>query len=216
MLYLVISSLPTLWEERYNMPKGVASLNYLALVGSLIGAQLCGPVADAIHKHLRKKHGFENGKGLPEFRIPLMIPASILNAAGIFLFGWSAQAKLHWIVPDVSSLSSIDTISADIAKQIGIALFGGANMICYLLIQIYLVDTYTRYSASASAAACFLRSIAALTFPLFAPYLFQNLGYGWGCTVLGSICVCLGIPAPILLWKFGARLRACSLYAAHD
>jgi MFS family permease len=102
MLYLIISSLPTVWEKRYGMSKGVASLNYLALVGSLIGAQLCGPIADAVHRRLRKKHGFSDEKGLPEFRIPLMIPASILNAAGIFLFGWSVQAKMHWIVPDVS------------------------------------------------------------------------------------------------------------------
>jgi hypothetical protein len=78
---------------------------------------------------------------------------------------------------------------------------------------MYLVDTYTRYSASASAATAFLRSLAALTFPLFAPYLFKDIGYGWGCTILGSVCVCLGIPAPILLWKFGARLRARSSYA---
>lgn len=72
-------------------------------------------------------------------------------------------------------------------------------MVCYLSIQMYLVDTYTRYAASASAASCFLRSIAALTFPLFAPSLFEKLGYGMGCTVLGSICLGLGIPAPILL-----------------
>lgn len=40
-----------------------------------------------------------------------------------------------------------------------------------------------------------------------APYLFQDLGYGWGGTVLASIAVVIGIPAPILLWKFGERLR---------
>jgi MFS family permease len=103
MLYLVISSLPTLWEKRYGMSKSVASLNYLALIGSFVGAQLCGPIADRIHRHFRKNNGCTNNNGLPEFRIPLMIPASVLNATGIFLFGWSAQARLHWIIPDVSS-----------------------------------------------------------------------------------------------------------------
>lgn len=80
-------------------------------------------------------------------------------------------------------------------------------MICYLSIQMYLVDTYTRYAASASAASCFLRSIAALTFPLFAPGLFEKSGYGVGCSVLGCVCLGLGIPGPILLWKVGVRFR---------
>lgn len=87
-------------------------------------------------------------------------------------------------------------------------------MICYLSIQMYLVDTYTRYAASASAVACFLRSIAALTFPLFAPALFEKLGYGRGCTVLGSITLGLGLPAVILLWRYGAHLRGLSGFVA--
>jgi hypothetical protein len=35
-----------------------------------------------------------------------------------------------------------------------------------------------------------------------------------GSTVLGCICACLGIPATIVLWKFGAKIRAISKYAA--
>ncbi|KAF2668935.1 MFS multidrug transporter [Microthyrium microscopicum] len=199
MLYLIISSLPKLWEETYGMSKSMASLNYLALVGSLIGAQCCGPLTDAIHRRLRKRYGFGDGKGLPEFRIPLMVPATGISAAGIFIFGFSAQAKLHWIVPDI-----------------GIALFGGGSMVSYLCIQMYMVDTYTRYAASASAASAFLRSLAAFVFPLFAPYLFQRLHYDLGCAVLGSIAVGLGIPAPILLYFYGPRLRKCSSYAAGE
>lgn len=87
-------------------------------------------------------------------------------------------------------------------------------MISYQCIQVYLVDTYTRYSASASAASAFLRSLAAFGFPLFAPSLFETLEYGWGCSALGLVAVVLGIPAPFLFWSFGARIRARSLFAA--
>ncbi|KAE9982181.1 hypothetical protein EG328_011093 [Venturia inaequalis] len=209
MLYLIISSLPTLWEERYGMAKGTASLNYLALLGSVIGSTIFGPSIDSFYRYLTQRNinnrsdidslasekgdTSNNQEGVPEYRLPLMVPASLISAGGIFLFGWSAQAKMHWIVPDI-----------------GIALFTAASVICYLSIQMYLVDTYTRYAASASAASCFLRSIAALTFPLFAPGLFERLGYGMGCSVLGCVCLGLGIPAPILLWRVGARLRARS------
>jgi hypothetical protein len=81
---------------------------------------------------------------------------------------------------------------------------------------MYIVDTYPRYTASASSASTILRSLSAFAFPLFAPSLFENLGYGMGGTVIGCISACLGIPAAILLWKFGAKIRAISKYAAGD
>jgi hypothetical protein len=77
-----------------------------------------------------------------------------------------------------------------------------------------MVDTYTRYAASALAAGAFLRSIAGFGFPLFAPYMYDALHYGWGNSVLAFIGIAIGIPAPVFLWKYGANLRARSTYAA--
>lgn len=45
-------------------------------------------------------------------------------------------------------------------------------------------------------------------------YMYQKLDYGWGNSLLGFIAIAIGIPAPFLLWKFGAKLRARSQYAA--
>jgi hypothetical protein len=102
MLYLLISSFPSLWEGRYNMRAGMASLNYISLaLGSLIGAQICGPLTDAIYRRLKSRY---KSPGLPEFRIPLMVPASFVSSCGIFLYGWSAEAKVHWLVPNASSV----------------------------------------------------------------------------------------------------------------
>ena len=80
--------------------------------------------------------------------------------------------------------------------------------------QSYLVDTYSRFAASAMGAAAFLRSLAGFGFPLFASYMYKALGLGWGNSLLGFIALGLGIPAPLLLWKYGERLRARSTYAA--
>ena len=87
-------------------------------------------------------------------------------------------------------------------------------MITYQCNQTYLIDVYTRYAASASAASAFLRSLAAFSFPLFVPYLFRDLGYGWGASVLGLVAVVLGIPAPFVFWKYGQRLRKKSTFAS--
>ena len=102
LLYLLISSFPKLWEIRYGFPKSIASLHYLALLGSLIGSQISGRLTDRLYICLLKRYGIEDAKALPEFRIPPMIPAAILSTIGLFLFGWSAQLKLLWILPDVS------------------------------------------------------------------------------------------------------------------
>ena len=59
-----------------------------------------------------------------------------------------------------------------------------------------------------------LRSLAGFGFPLFAPYMYRALDYGWGNTLLAGIAVALGIPAPWALWVFGRRLRERSRFAA--
>jgi hypothetical protein len=103
VIYLLISGFPALWEVRYGFSKGEASLNYIALaLGSLIGVNICGPATDAIYAYLKKLYGISvDQPGLPEFRVPLMLPAAVLSPCGIFLFAWSAEAKLHFLVPDV-------------------------------------------------------------------------------------------------------------------
>ena len=61
-----------------------------------------------------------------------MIPATIFISAGLFWYGWSAQAKTHWIVP-----------------ILGNVLVGFGYLPVVLCIQTYLVDAYENYSASA-------------------------------------------------------------------
>jgi hypothetical protein len=80
--------------------------------------------------------------------------------------------------------------------------------------QTYIVDSYTTYAASGVAAAVVLRSLAGFGFPLFAPYLYEVLGYGWGNSLLGFLAIGIGIPAPFLFWFYGERLRAKSTFAA--
>lgn len=62
------------------------------------------------------------------------------------------------------------------------------------------------------AATTLSRSIASFLFPILAPALYNRLDYGWGNTLLAGIAVIIGIPAPIILYRYGARLRAKSPY----
>lgn len=75
-----------------------------------------------------------------------------------------------------------------------------------MCIQIYLVDSYIRYAASVVAAITVLRSIVGALLPLAGLSLYNELGYGWGNSVLAFISMPLAI-VPVLFWKFGAKIR---------
>ena len=52
---------------------------------------------------------------------------------------------------------------------------------------------------TALAAATFLRSLAGFGFPLFAPTMYNALGYGKGDTILAVAAIVLGCPACVKL-----------------
>ncbi|KAL8832154.1 MAG: hypothetical protein Q9191_000427 [Dirinaria sp. TL-2023a] len=196
VVYLVLTTLPILWTTRYHESIGIAGLNYISLgIGYLIGTQSTARINDVIYQLLKERRG--EGVGRPEFRLPLLVPGSIFVPLGIFCYGWSAQAHLHWIIPNV-----------------GLAIFGVGMKVATQCTQTYAVDTYPLYAASAGAANTFLRSLAGFSFPLFAPYMYDRLDYGWGSSLIAFLAIILGVPAPFVLWKHGPRLRAKSQFAA--
>ncbi|PWY75800.1 putative efflux pump antibiotic resistance protein [Aspergillus eucalypticola CBS 122712] len=196
-MYLVLSTFPSLWTspEYYNESTGIGGLNYISLgLGFWLGSQICAPLNDRIYRRLKGKN---NGVGKPEFRVPLLFVGAFLIPAGLFIYGWTAQTHCHWIAPNI-----------------GACLYGMGNIISFQCLQTYIVDSYTRFAASALAAVACMRSLAGFGFPLFAPYMYQALDYGWGNSLLAFIAIALGAPAPVFLWKFGEKLRKMSTYAA--
>ncbi|KAL6817222.1 major facilitator superfamily domain-containing protein [Trichoderma sp. SZMC 28015] len=195
-LYLVLATFPTIWTEWYGESVSIGGLNYLSIaIGSFMGLILNFFFIDRIYRNLKTKN---NGVGRPEFRMPTMFIGSIMVSIGLFWYGWSVQARLHWIMPNI-----------------GVAILSAGTMGCLQGMQTYTVDSYPTYAASAMAACALLRSLAGFGFPLFAPYLYRDLGYGWGTSILAFISIGIGIPAPFIFWVFGEKLRAMSRYAAN-
>jgi len=71
---------------------------------------------------------------------------------------------------------------------------------------MYLVDTYTRYSASALAANTILRSVVGAVLPLAGQPMYDALGLGWGNSVLAFFALTF-ISLPWLFFKYGEKLR---------
>ncbi|TIA01842.1 MFS multidrug transporter [Aureobasidium pullulans] len=195
LMYLVLSTFPGLWTGIYGESTGIGGLNYISLgLGFFLGTQIGAPFNDYFYRRLKKQN---NNVGRSEFRVPLMFPGSVLIPIGLFIYGWTAEYKTHWIGPNI-----------------GAAIFSAGNILVFQSCQTYIIDSYQRYAASAVASTTVLRSLAGFGFPLFAPSMYSVLGYGWGNSVLGFIAVGLGLPAPFILWKFGERLRARSKFAS--
>lgn len=120
-----------------------------------------------------------------------MIPGIVLIPAGLFWYGWAAEKLAPWAVVDV-----------------GAAVFGCGIILSTQAMQQYVMESFREHVASAVAASQFLRSIFGFCFPLFAPALYNSLGYGWGNSTIAFVFLALGMPGPFMLWMFGAKLRA--------
>ena len=188
-LFFVLASYASLWTSRYHQSVATSGLHYLALViGYTFAAQGGARITDKIWQHLKRKAG---GSTAPEYRVPLMLPGTILIPIGLIWYGWAGQAHAHWAVVDV-----------------GTGVFGFGTILSTQAMQQYVIESYPEQVASATAASQFLRSVFGFGFPLFAPALYTSLGYGWGNTTIALVFLALGVPGPFLLWVFGAKLRA--------
>ena len=73
-------------------------------------------------------------------------------------------------------------------------------------IGTYLVDSFTKYAASAMAANTVLRSLGGALLPLCGQRMYDTLGYGWGNSLLAFIAIAMIVPV-FLLMKNGERIR---------
>ncbi|KAM0472853.1 hypothetical protein ACHAPX_008530 [Trichoderma viride] len=195
--YLILSTFASLWANEYHESPGIAGLNYISLgLGFFLGAQICAPLQDRIYAALKRRYVPDGGPGRPEFRVPMLIPGAVFLPVGILIYSWTAEAHTHWIGPNI-----------------GAVVFGASIIIGFQCIQGYMVDSYTRYAASAVSAVTVLRSLAGFGFPLFAPAMYNKLEYGIGGTVLAAAAIGIGWPSPIFLWFYGPKLRAMSKFA---
>ncbi|KAI0050074.1 MFS polyamine transporter [Auriscalpium vulgare] len=191
ILYLFLTTIPSIFREKYHESTGILGLHYISLgLGLFLASQVNARALDKTYAHFKEKNG---GVGKPEFRLPPAVPGTFILPVGILIAGWAAQKHVHWIVVDI-----------------GIFLVGAGTIVVFQGIQTYVVDAFALHAASALAAVSFLRSLAGFGFPLFGPSMYKALGFGKGDTILAVVAIVLGIPAPWLFWRYGERIRNAS------
>ncbi|KAJ9604913.1 hypothetical protein H2200_010302 [Cladophialophora chaetospira] len=185
--YLMFTTFPRVYEGQYHFTSSSVGLVYLGIgVGFLIALIFSGVLSDRIVMYLTQRNG---GSAKPEYRLPLLLVGAFLAPIGLFLYAWTAEKKVHWIVPITGS-----------------AFLGATSFFIIMPSLAYLVDTYTVYAASATAAAIVSRSLLGALLPLAGNSMYNALGVGWGTSLLGFISVVF-LPVPLIFWKYGERIR---------
>lgn len=189
VLYLLFNTIPLVFQQQYAFSLGHTGLIYLFMgAGYALSLALFLHFSDRTVVRMTAANG---GHFLPEMRLPASVWYAFLLPVTFFWYGWTAASAphTHWAA------------AASALLPLGFGLVG-----VWQPIQAYVIDAFPEYAASALAAFTVFRSVVAAFLPLAGPEMYQSLGLGWGNSLLGFIAVAL-IPVPLLIYKFGARLR---------
>ena len=211
IMYITLSTFSHLWTKQYGQSVEISGLHYIACsLGEIAGSQIGGPLMDYFYK--RQKVENRN----PESRIPLMYPGIVLTWGGVLMYGWTAQYHIHWTTVDIGvfimlfgmQLNDLPCMVIPDSLCVVVPASWIKPLTVYPVVIGYIIDVYGEHTSSAMAAQQFLKSLTAFLFPLFAPSMYDKLGYGWGNSVLTLCGLAISLPLPIFIWKFGPKLRA--------
>ncbi|KAI1145003.1 major facilitator superfamily domain-containing protein [Nemania diffusa] len=186
LIFLLFTTFPLVFEGTYGFSSGIAGLAYLGLgIGLLCGLVLFATLSD---KLLGQKR--DGTIARPEERLILMKWFAPITPIGCFIYGWTTEKHVHWIIP-----------------IIGTFIIGLGSLFVVIPAQTYLIDAFgAEAAASALAANLIVRSPFGAFLVLAAPPLYAHLGLGWGNSVLGFITLAF-TPVPWLFYQYGERLR---------
>lgn len=190
VVYMCIQSIPQIFDLYYGFNDAQSGVVQLALlIGMTFGFFAFIP-QNAYYQRSGRRNKIDPGVPIPEARLLLSIPTSIIFlAGGLFWYGWTSNPKIHWIVP-----------------EIGLGFVGFAVMVIVTTCATYTTDAYAKYAGSAVSCLAFGESMTAAWVPLATKTMYNNLGFHWASSLLGFLALLLTI-APVALWFKGVAIR---------
>lgn len=168
-------------------PAQIGLTNLPLLVVALIGSPLSGWSADAIAKFMARRNG---GVFEPEFRLVLMIPATIFATIGFLGFGMSAQQGVPIVWPIV--FMSLHSLSVPFASTASLT---------------YVIDCHPRDANQAFVTINFTKAVFTFAATTYANGWLAQIGPQGVFSVI--TCINLGICAlTIPAYVFGKRFRS--------
>lgn len=193
-LYMFFTAYPIVFQQTRGWSESTGGLAFLGILVGILFAMVHTFVA---YFQYRKKAVKAQGRRLPpEERLPASFIGSIALPVGLFWFAWTNSPSTHWMA----------SISAGVP-------FGYGMIMVFMAVLNYLIDSYSIYAASVTAANSLLRSIFGAVFPLFTGYMYQRLGIHWASSIPAFLALAC-LPMPFLFYKYGAKIRERCHYAA--
>lgn len=190
---MLFGAFPIVFQLNRGWSEGIGGLAFLGVAVGMIIAVMLGPFVNKRYMKIAAEHG---GIAPPEARLHSAVAGAFAIPIGLFWFAWTNSPSILWLSP----------IAAGVP-------FGFGMVVIFMSITNYLIDSYTIFAASALAANSVLRSLFGFAFPLFTTNMYENLGIHWASCVPAFLALAC-LPAPLLLIKYGARIRAKCVYAA--
>jgi MFS family permease len=194
-LYMLFGAFPICFQEVRGWSEGIGGLAFLGVAGGMIFAIILVPLGNRHYVRTAADHG---GIAPPEARLKSAMAGAVAVPIGLFWFAWTNPPSIHWV-----------------SSVIAGAPFGFGMVVIFLGITSYLIDAYTIFAASVLAANSVLRSLFGFAFPLFTQYMYQGLGIHWASSVPAFLALAC-LPAPFVLYKYGAAIRQLCPYAAQS
>jgi hypothetical protein len=122
-LYILFTTVTFVFESQYGFRKDLVGLAFIGLGAG----QFLGQFAYTWYANKSYRKHTEAGDFKPEHRLESMVIGSFLVPIGLFWYGWSVQANVHWICPIVA-----------------MAVFGGGLLVIfvsYFGMEVYAADT---------------------------------------------------------------------------
>jgi hypothetical protein len=193
-LYMLFSAFPIVYQQGRGWSPGVGGLSFLGVAVGMIAA--VGYSVWDNKRYAKIIDASESGMASPEARLPPAMVGAVAIPIGLFWFAWTNSPSIHWIVSIMAG-----------------APFGFGMVLVFLSIMNYLIDAYVIYAASVLAANSVLRSLFGAAFPLFCPYMYQNLGIHWASSIPAFLALAC-VPFPFLFYKYGGAIRERCKFAA--
>ncbi|CAK7204014.1 hypothetical protein SEUCBS139899_006765 [Sporothrix eucalyptigena] len=176
----------------YNFTSNQVGLTvFSSFIGATLGNALPGPISDWLVTFMSRRN-----KGIyePEFRIILSVPSFFLGLLGFWGFGWSLQARAHFMIP---------------VFFYGLAIFAGS--INSLISNTYLLDCHRAQAQDGYAAVTIFRGITSFVMTFVINIWIERSGYKvvylWIGAVHGLTCV-IGM----FLYVFGKKASCNALF----
>ncbi|KAG2427666.1 hypothetical protein HXX76_012315 [Chlamydomonas incerta] len=193
VLYLLFAAFPIVYQRGYGWSPGVGGLSFVGVAVGMMCAIVYTIFDNRRYVRISREH---HGMAPPESRLPPSIIGSLAIPAGLFMFAFTNDPSIPWIVSEIATVP-----------------FGFGMVLVFLSISNYLVDSYLIYAASVLAASAVLRSLFGAAFPLFAGQMYADLGIHWASAIPAFLALAC-VPFPILFYKYGARIRQRCKYSA--